>query len=31
MIIYKNFVKHTWLFILGARFFLYFIDVLGGQ
>ena len=29
--IYKTFVKHTWLFILGARFCVCLIDVLGAQ
>ena len=29
--IYKIFVKHTLVFILAARFFVYFIDVLGAQ
>ena len=29
--IYKIFVKHTSLFILGARFFVYLIDVLGAR
>ena len=28
--IFKFFVKHTSLFILGARFFVHLIDVLGG-
>ena len=31
MMIDKTFVKHTSLFILGARFSLYLIDVLGAQ
>ena len=29
MMIYKIFVGHTLLFILGATFFVYLIDVLG--
>ena len=29
--IYKIFVKHTSLFILGARFFVYLIKVLGAH
>ena len=29
--IYQLFVKHTLLFILGARLFLYLLDVLGAQ
>ena len=29
MMIYESFVKHTLLFIVGAPFFVYLIDVLG--